>query len=437
MVVNAPAISSIKMNISRNLISQFLLILNLFFVFPVSSVAAQEEILSLPQAEMMALGNDFRTKKARAQQESLKEQSVAAYSWPDPKLNLGIANLPVETFDIQQEPMTQTVFGITQAFPPWGAVGAKSNQLQDMSESMGHEARNQRLLTIVGVRKSWLDVYFQHQAKRLIQESLDMFGQFINVTKFQYRAGRGNQQDVIRAQLEQNLLQDQLAETDAQYEASVAVLAKWLGVDRIERVLDMQFPALPKLPESQLIATDLERHPTVQMRKMRVNSAENGVNYANSQLRPGWALMVQYGLRANDPSGMNRDDFLSAMLTFELPLFSGKRQDRMVAASKSDVVAAQQELDDWRREIKMRFEKSLAVYTHADERVQLYHGSVLPHSEQNTEATLKAYQSGVTDFNVLVRARLTELKSQLQFVKLNVERAKAQIELLYFAGVDN
>ena len=68
--------------------------------------------------------------------------------------------------------------------------------------------------------------------------------------------------------------------------------------------------------------------------------------------------------------------------------------------------------------------------------MQLYQGSVLPHSEQNTEATLNAYKSGVTDFNVLVRARLTELKSQLQFVKLNVERAKAQVELLYLAGVD-
>jgi outer membrane protein TolC len=78
----------------------------------------------------------------------------------------------------------------------------------------------------------------------------------------------------------------------------------------------------------------------------------------------------------------------------------------------------------------------MAVYNRANERVQLYEGSVLPHSRQNTEATLNAYQSGVTDFNVLVRARLTELKSELQFVKLNVERAKAQVELLYLAGVD-
>ena len=401
-----------------------------------TSFAAEIGILSLSEAEMMALRNDPTTKKARAQQDSFREKSVAANTWPDPKLNMGIVNISANTMDFQKEPMTQAVVGLTQMFPPWGAVGAKSGQLQSMSDAMGHEAKNRRLLTLVGVRKSWLDVYQQYQAIKIIEESLEVFKQFISVTQFQYRAGRGNQQDVIRAQLEQNLLEDQLRDTEAKYESSVAVLARWLGVERIRQTLDMQLPGFSKLPSDKQILSNLERHPTVMARKMRVTAAENGVNYADSQSNPGWALKVWYGYRAEDNFGRPRDDFLSAMLTFDLPLFTGKRQDRMVSASKSDVIASKQELDNWLREIKMRVEKTMAVYNRADERVQLYQGSVLPHSEQNTEATLSAYKNGVTDFNVLVRARLTELKSQLQFVKLNVERAKAQVELLYLAGVD-
>ncbi|WP_455220993.1 TolC family protein [Kaarinaea lacus] len=398
--------------------------------------ADEQASLSLSQAEMMALRNDTATKKVRAQQESFQEQSVAANTWPDPTINLGVLNISANTMDFQKEPMTQAVVGLKQMFPPWGAVGAKSNQLQSMADAMNHEAKNSRLITLVGVRKSWLDVYLQYQSIQVIKESLNVFGQYISVTQFQYRAGRGNQQDVIRAQLEQNLLEDKLANTEAQHDTARAILAKWLGTDRITQTLDMQFPALSKLPSEQEILSNMENHPTVVARKMRVNAAENGVNYASSQLHPGWALQVQYGYRAEDNFGRPRDDFLSAMLTFDLPLFTDKRQDRMVAASKSDVVASRQELDDWRREFRMRFEKSMAVYNRADERVQLYQGSVLPHSEQNTEATLNAYKAGVTDFNVLVRARLTELNSQLQYLKLNVERAKAQIELLYIAGTD-
>ena len=409
----------------------------LFFIgISCTSFAADLGMLSLSEAEMMALRNDPTTKKARAQQDSFREKSVAANTWPDPKLNMGIVNISANTMDFQKEPMTQAVVGLTQMFPPWGAVGAKSGQMQSMADAMGHEAKNRRLLTLVGVRKSWLDVYQQFQSIKIVEESLEVFGQFISVTQFQYRAGRGNQQDVIRAQLEQNLLEDQLRDTEAGYEGAIAVLARWLGVEQVSKTLDMQFPALTKLLSEKQILSNLERHPTVMVRKMRVTAAENGVNYADSQSNPGWALRLQYGYRAEDNFGRPRDDLLTAMLSFDLPLFTGKRQDRMVSASKSDVVASKQDLDDWRREIKMRFEKTMAVYNRADERVQLYQGSVLPHSEQNTEATLNAYKSGVTDFNVLVRARLTELKSQLQFVKLNVERAKAQVELLYLAGVD-
>jgi len=407
-----------------------------FFCYSGFLCAADPASLNLSQAEMMALRNDVTTKKVRAQQASFQDQSVAANTWPDPSINLGVLNISADTMDFQKEPMTQAVIGLKQMFPPWGAVGAKSSQLQSMADSMNHEAKNTRLLTLVGVRKSWLDVYLQYQSIQIIKESLDVFGQYISVTQFQYRAGRGNQQDVIRAQLEQNLLEDKLSNTEAEHDTALAILAKWLGTERVSQDLDMQFPEITKLPSEQQILSDIENHPTVMARKMRVNAAENGVEYASSQLHPGWALQVSYGYRADDYFGKPRDDLLSAMLTVDLPLFTGKRQDRLVAASKSDVVASRQDLDDWRREIRMRFEKSMAVYNRANERVQLFQGSVLPHSEQNTEATLNAYKAGVTDFNVLVRARLTELNSQLQYLKLNVERAKAQVELLYIAGID-
>ncbi len=393
--------------------------------------------LTLSQAESMALQNDSSRKKLEAKRDSLMEKSVAANTWPDPKINMGIANISANSMDFQQEPMTQAVVGITQMFPPWGAVGAKSDQMVSMSEAIDFAAKNQRLKTVSGVRKSWMMVYMQHHAKRLIKESLEVFSQFINVAKFQYRQGRGNQQDVIRAQLEQNLLEDKLSEANASYEIALAALTKWVGKSQLPTELDMTFPRLPDLPGEGQIKSNLENHPTVMQRKMNINSAENGVNFANSQLRPGWAFKVQYGLRAESPSGMARDDLLTAMLTFDLPLFTGKRQDRLVAASKSELVSTQEDLDDWRREIRMRFEKSVAMYSRAEERVQLYEGSVLPHSRQNTEATLKAYKSGVTDFNVLVRARLTELKSQLQYYKLQVERANAQIDLLYLSGTVN
>jgi len=64
----------------------------------------------------------------------------------------------------------------------------------------------------------------------------------------------------------------------------------------------------------------------------------------------------------------------------------------------------------------------------------LYDTLVLPQEDQNAEASLSAYQSGVIAFGELIRARLTQLTSQLQRLKLKITKANAQIELLYLAG---
>jgi outer membrane protein TolC len=163
--------------------------------------------------------------------------------------------------------------------------------------------------------------------------------------------------------------------------------------------------------------------------KTRVKAAEKGVDYAQAQSRPGWTIALQYGYRAAE-----RDDLASAILSMDMPFFSGNRQDRDIKASQSDLTATQRQLDDRRRRLYQRLDAGLSRYNQTRDRLALYEKQVLPESEQNTEASLSGYQSGVTDFNELVRARLTELQSQLQYLKLRVEKARAQVELLYLAG---
>jgi outer membrane protein TolC len=57
-------------------------------------------------------------------------------------------------------------------------------------------------------------------------------------------------------------------------------------------------------------------------------------------------------------------------------------------------------------------------------------------SAANAQASLNAYQSGVTEFSTLMRARITELDVRLDDLRVRVDRAKAQASLLYLAGED-
>ena len=85
-------------------------------------------------------------------------------------------------------------------------------------------------------------------------------------------------------------------------------------------------------------------------------------------------------------------------------------------------------------ELKRQVEKEHANWLRQGKRLELYQTRAVVDAAQNSESTLKAYQNDLTDFTTLMRARLTELNTQLDMLKIRINRAKSQANLLYFSG---
>ena len=387
------------------------------------------EPLTLDSALKTALRNDPILAKLSATKDSFSYRAESAATLPDPKIKLGVVNFPSNEFNFEKLDMTQGVVGVVQGFPPWGSLDAKSEQLTSMGALSDLQGADRRLQVIRNVRKKWLAVYLWAQSKRLVETSLDLFGQLKKITRLQYRAGQGKQQDVIRAQLEESLLLDKVSDMQEKFDAAVAELKQALNVDRLEGEMDSQFPQFPDLPEEERLLSALLAHPLARVEQARIKVAESGVDFAEAQFRPGVSIDISYGYRSAD-----RSDLISAMVVMDLPLFTGQRQSKQLSASQSDLTAAKFSLEDIKRVLRGRLDDNLAVFRRSNDRITLYETQLLPQAEQNTEASLSAYQSGVNSFNVLVRARLTELDSRLQHLALKIRKAKAHAELLYLSG---
>ena len=103
---------------SETRITGFNIITIFLACLPWMAVAATGATLSLKEAEQIALDLDPMTKVFAARAEAYTEQAVAEGQLPDPKLKLGTVNVPVDSFDIEQEPMTQLQVGVVQSIPP-------------------------------------------------------------------------------------------------------------------------------------------------------------------------------------------------------------------------------------------------------------------------------------------------------------------------------
>ena len=389
---------------------------------------------NLATVEALALERDAGLAGLSARAESMSAHAVAAAQLPDPKLKLGLNNFPTDSFDRRQEPMTQVRLGVVQAFPPAGTLahrGERSNSLADAAKAAVVE---RRLGVLRKVRQTYLDLYFQSQALRIVAINKRLFRQLVEVTEQQYAAGTGTQQDVAQAQLQLSLLEDREASRQSELEQARAALVRWLGEAPAGLPVAV-FPPLPEPLEAEDIEQQLPRHPLIVAADQRLAASGYGVALAEDRYKPGWSLDVTYGSRRGDaPQGGDRADFLSAMVMLDLPLFPAKRQDRTLAARRAEQRSARYGREDQLRRLQAELAGEAAAWQRLDERVMRYDEQILDQAALNTEAALNAYRSGLREFNNLMLARVSEFQARIDHLRLRVDRAKRQVSLLYLQG---
>lgn len=393
--------------------------------------------LSLKQAEQVAVDNDPMLAGIQAQSRALHEKSVADGQLPDPKVKLGLANFPTDTFRRDQEPMTQLQLGVSQMFPRGNSLQHLSRRTALMADGEQARAQDQRGKARRATRHAWLETYYWIQAGDIVRQNKQLFLQLANITRRQYATGRSNQQDVIRAELEAGLLDDRLTRISTMEQKNRAQLARWVGTDMARLPLSAEFPVLPGVRTHEQLLSGLTNHPSLQTVEAQVAARQQTVALAREAYKPAWSLDVTYGNRDGlNNNGSERADFLSAMVVVDVPIFTSKRQDKRLAASQFQLDAGKQMRETRQRELVQMLDESHANYLHLGERIRRYEDALLPQAQANAQAALNAYQSEKGDFTKLMRARITDLETRLQALRLRVDHARAQAELIYLAGED-
>jgi len=428
--------------------------------------------LTLARAEALAGRGEPGLGALREKAEALQEQSVADGQLSDPKLKLGVISLPTDSFNLGQEPMTQLQVGIQQAFPAGQTLKHRSRRTARLADAAGDSGDARALEVLKSVRQAWLESYYWVQAAHVVDESLHLFDQLVVITRAHYATGKGNQQEVVQAELELERLKDREVKIHTREDQARAALGRWVGPERAADPLPRDLPKLPPVFGHAELVKALEQHPLIQAENARVEAGDEGVALARQAYKPSWMLGLSYGARGgrNAPPGTSqaqralsvartwlaqqgvsypnygvlnnqlavegseRADLFSVMLTMDLPLFTGNRQDRRLAASRHEAVAAMRSRDNQLRELRHTLDDTYAAWRRAGERLKHYRGALIPRARQNSEAALNAYQSERGDFDSLMRARIAELNTRLEALRLQVDQAKAQAGLLYLAG---
>lgn len=413
-----------------------ILVLLLVLCVPRGVFASLNLNLTLLQAEQIALHQAPEIKSAEAKSQALSQSAIAAAQLSDPKLMLGAMNVPVDTFDFSQEPMTQVQVGLMQAFPRGRSLHYRSMQKENLSQAELQKAQLTRLQVLQGVRLSWLSLYYWIHAKKIVLKQKRVFRHLIKVTESMLANNKAQQKDVIRAQLELTELDNKLLDMNQQIDTARATLSRWIGPVFTKTANPKRLPIWSLPPTPIHFRNTIKQHPILKTDAALISAGYTSIQVAEQQYKPGFTVGVAYGFRQGRDvfTGRKRADFLTTQVSMDLPLFTRNRQDRTLKVNQANLLASEENQMSHFRQLWEALKIQYAVWQQQRKSAWLYRSHLVPEAKQYAEATQIAYQNAQTDFPTLARAYIRELNTELAGLKANVNREMARVNLLYLQG---
>ncbi len=394
--------------------------------------------LVLEDAVSMAIQGNPELAGMQARAEAFATLPSQAGALPDPMLSLNALNLPTDTFDREQEAMTQLQIGIEQSLPFPGKLGLKVRAAEFDADAATSNVDETQLRLVHNVKQGWWQIYYLDRALDIVSRNQELLRQFVQIAQTKYKVGEGLQQEVLLAQVELSRLFDRQIELRGLRRQQAARLNALL--DRqvntpvaLPELLADELPGL--LPEAQLITRAEASRPLLVQRRQEVEAARTRRDYAQRDRYPDFKLGAAYGFRdGRNPNGSSRADFASIRLGVSLPLYAGRKQDKAVDQRASELMQRQFALQDELGKVQAEIYAALADYQRASEQVQLYKTGIIPQARQSVASMLSGYQVNKVDFLNLVRAQVTLYSYETQYWKSFTEANQALARLTAAVG---
>jgi outer membrane protein TolC len=382
----------------------------------------------LPFAEALKIGEQTSPRLA-AQGAALAAATglvPRAGELPDPKLRVGVDNLPVngaDRFQYNSDFMTMRKIGVMQDFP-----NAEKRRLRGERAALERdvEAANldaQRAALRREIALAWLELYFAQQTRAPLVELVGELQLQLDTVSAAIAAGRQSAADALALRSAGMAAQDRVIDQDRTIERARYALAAWLREDASRPLAGPPDTSRFDHPPTALL-DNLHEHPELKAYAEREALARTDVALAANSKKSDWSLEVAYGQRGPAFSNM-----ISVMVSIDLPWEAEKRQDRDLAAKRLLVEQAQAQAEEARRMHEAELRGFHADWQTAGVRIERFEKLLLPLARERVAAALAAHRGGRGELGVVLDARRAETETRLGFVLSQLEQARAWAKL--------
>lgn len=320
--------------------------------------------------------------------------------------------------------------GAAQEFPWPGkrklraeAAGLQADAMRAQSEAVGRKVVEQ--LKIAYYRLAYLQ-----QTLTILLRDDKLLSDMEQIAESRYRVGQGNQQEVLKAQLQHTRILQEINMHHREVAEQQALIKRLLG--RSQESPDvvtepLRERALP--PEiAELSRQAGENNADVAARKATAARGDKLIELSRKEFRPDFGVQYMY----QNTDRRFRDYYL-ATFTVTLPNPGRRRAELAQALEEQKAAAASLDAEIQRSRSEVQAQYQIAKLS--TEQLKVYREGLMPQAQATFQSAMAAYQANRQDFETLLSSFRDVLDFEEQYQKELSEHESALARLESLTGV--
>ena len=389
-------------------------------LFGLSSLCSPVLASELDELVQEALTNnpDLAAMKSRWEQSSYNIPQVGSLN--DPILSFAFSNYPSDDFSSDTAPMTGNEVKLAQMFPFPGKLENRTALASEQAKWFEAAYYDSHYQVARKVKDAWYRLYYKQKAIDVVERNMKLVDDIIRLTEVRYETGAGLQQDVFKAQVKRSDLMDQLISLQQQKAVIESELNRLLNRPAGTFIV----PGNLDLPRTDVTLDEfqragLEKRPMNEAYQALVKRYRYQKKLADLDDYPDVTLWGSWRFR-DDNLPDEGTDFVSAGVSFNLPVYREKRRAAVAEADAAMRMAEYQSMG-FRNSVSESIQKAYARMKETLEQSELYSEGIIPQTIQSFQSALGSYQVGKVEFVSLLDALVTTFKAEMDYYRVSSE----------------
>lgn len=324
-----------------------------------------------------------------------------------------------------------TRYTISQMFPFPGKLSLKERMAGKEAQAARTGIGSRELEVVAMVKEAYFEYAFIDESIRITKGIKDLLLSASRIAGTMYSTGQVTQQDVIKLNVEQAMLTDELIMLEARREVAAAGIKSLVNMDQSEKLAgEAELPrGRASFDAEKLMKAALDSTPEIAMLRAEAEGSELGAALAEKSYYPDFML----GVAPIQRDG--RFDSYDLMFQVNIPIWRSKYASLSESASASARAAHSRLMAGKNR--KALEVKGAAIEVDASLRqIELYETSLVPQAELSYESALRNYRTGGVDLIMLLETERDLRKTRIDYLKALFEYNRRIANLERASGVE-